>query len=394
MLPILGECLQCSYDAVLCSDCLQPGGRHHNHFTNMDEQKLKQKKVAKSKATMEDRKALIAKLLQDKAAKEIEMTRFFDQVHGKLRRAELENMKKLDLIYDNLKLQMDESEEPTVEIKYPKTYIVKLENDEHFQELKFCKNGVEETVATMVNGSPNSTRILPLSPPASPPLVEELDFDLEPTKMKRVTLKKSTSEESGVCDDQIRIVHVENPSTFWVQRFKDVGKITAMEKLLQQKHKAGVLTTIEPDDLKKGLRCVVQRRGIHFERNDGQWLRVQILLVDANTVHVEHLDQGIKAKYDLKKTEFYYVKDGILLRTQRSFCFWRRVSYFCRPVRVIQRCPSRLDSRCGSGSRLVRYCNGSDVAPLRVRYLLNVLQYTPCTLRQNTYFSLQTLLMD
>ena len=306
MLPILGECLQCSYDAVLCSDCLQPGGRHHNHFTNMDEQKLKQKKVAKSKATMEDRKALIAKLLQDKAAKEIEMTRFFDQVHGKLRRAELENMKKLDLIYDNLKLKMDESEEPTVEIKYPKTYIVKLENDEHFQELKFCKNGVEETVATIVNGSPNSTRILPLSPPASPPLVEELDFDLEPTKMKRVTLKKSTSEESGVCDDQIRIVHVENPSTFWVQRFKDVGKITAMEKLLQQKHKAGVLTTIEPDDLKKGLRCVVQRRGIHFERNDGQWLRVQILLVDANTVHVEHLDQGIKAKYDLKKTEFYY----------------------------------------------------------------------------------------
>ena len=142
MLPIVGECLQCSFDAYLCNDCLKPGGRHHNHFTDINPLVLEQDQTHTSKPmNVEDRKALLRQMLDEKAAKEVEITRFFDQIHGKLRRAELHNMKILDQICDNLKIQLTGLEEPFLpEIEYPKTYIIKLENDEYFQALTFCKN--------------------------------------------------------------------------------------------------------------------------------------------------------------------------------------------------------------------------------------------------------------
>ena len=341
MLPIVGECLQCSFDAYLCNDCLKPGGRHHNHFTDINalvldqDQTLSKKKLDKPPMKIEDRKVLLTKMFEEKAAKEVEITRFFDQIHGKLRRAELENMKILDKIYDNLKLQLNELQEPFLEMVYPKTFIIKLENDEHFQALTFCKNGAKIPYVNGSNAGPAKTPISP--PPESEPEVQCTIFNTEfgdhrakrakyiqdtygqqSNELKHVTLKKTT-EGSGVTDDQVRIVHVENPSTFYVQRFKDAGKIQTLEKSLQQKHKSGNLDVIDKQDLKKGLRCVVQRRGIHFERNDESWLRVQILLVDADTVHVEHLDQGIKAKYDLKKTSFYHGPSDVFGREYPIF---------------------------------------------------------------------------
>ena len=333
MLPIVGECLQCSFDAYLCNDCLKPGGRHHNHFTDINPLVLEQDQTHTTSKPMnvEDRKALLRQMLDEKAAKEVEITRFFDQIHGKLRRAELHNMKILDQICDNLKIQLTGLEEPFLpEIEYPKTYIIKLENDEYFQALTFCKNRGGSKIQ-YVNGSaaPPAARA-PISPPPELELKDQNQIKRakytsetngqQSDELKRVTLKKAT-EESGVTDDQVRLVHVENPSTFYVQRFKDAGKIQAMEKTLQQKHKFGNLDVIDTQDLKKGLRCVIQRRGILFERNDErhQWLRVQILLVDADTVHVEHLDQGTKAKYDLKKSQFYHGPSDVFCREYPIF---------------------------------------------------------------------------
>ena len=82
-----------------------------------------------------------------------------------------------------------------------------------------------------------------------------------------------------------------------------------MAKILSEKQRREELWPIDKSDIKKDLQCVVQRRGIHFDAiraDHDNWHRVQILLVDRDVVHAEHLDTGSKSKYDFEKTTFFH----------------------------------------------------------------------------------------
>ena len=59
----------------------------------------------KSQAENRDRKKkVLTAILQDKDKKVTEITRIFDHIHGKLRLAEVEALKDLDLVYEGLKV--------------------------------------------------------------------------------------------------------------------------------------------------------------------------------------------------------------------------------------------------------------------------------------------------
>ena len=100
-----------------------------------------------------------------------------------------------------------------IEIQAPKVIVLKLDSEllpniEILKRFKIPAENIENK--NLVNGnyeSPNSTLELDLD--ADEPM------EISSFKLKKVKLKKVDDNGNH---DQIRIVHVENPSAFWVQR--------------------------------------------------------------------------------------------------------------------------------------------------------------------------------
>ena len=116
VLPVIGNCSDCPYDTLVCSNCVEKeDSKHYQHILEpyeflLEKQNDKSYDVTMNSVTSQaenrDRKKKVyTAILQDKDKKVTEITRIFDQIHGKLRLAEVKAMKQLDITYEALKVR-------------------------------------------------------------------------------------------------------------------------------------------------------------------------------------------------------------------------------------------------------------------------------------------------